>query len=69
MSKDITDDLALAIEFNQSLNTVQLNNNNNNLQCSAVVIIQALSKISSLKVLNLQFIQLTEDAVIFRIQD
>ena len=60
MPKDVTDDLALAIECNQSLNTVQLNNNN--LQCSAVVIIQALSKISSLKILNLQSIQLTEDA-------
>ena len=60
MPKDATDDLALAIECNQSLNTVQLNKNN--LQRSAVVILQALSKISSLNRLNLQSIQLTEDA-------
>ena len=60
MPKEVTDDLPLAIGCNQSLNTVQLNNNN--LQWSAVVIIQALSKISSLKVLNLQSNQLTEDA-------
>ena len=60
MPKDVTDDLALAIECNQSLNTVQLSNNN--LQCSAVVIIQALSKVSSLRILYLDSNKLTEDA-------
>ena len=53
-------ELALAIECNQGLNTLLLNGNN--LQCSSVVILQALSKISSLKVLHLQSSQLTEDA-------
>jgi len=59
MSKEVCDELALAIECNQCLNTVHLNGNN--LQSSAIVVLRALSKLSSLKVLNLQTNYLNEN--------
>ena len=60
MPMKVYSDLASAIKCNTDLNTVQLNNNN--LNSSAVIILQALSKISSLRILNLLSNQLTEDA-------
>ena len=60
LPKEVCDELALVIERNQCLTALQLNNND--LQCSAVDILQALSKISSLRVLHLQSTQLNEDA-------
>ena len=50
--KEAIDDLALAIKYNQCLNTLELQHNK--LQSSSIVVIlKAISKISSLKVLNL----------------
>ena len=61
MPREIFDDLALAIECNPCLNNLQLNDNN--LQSSAInILLQALSKISTLKVLSLQSNQLSEYA-------
>ena len=59
LPKEVCDELALVIERNQCLTALQLNNND--LQCSAVVILQTLSVISSLRVLHLQSTQLNED--------
>ena len=58
--KEAANDLALVIECNQCLNTLQLNDND--LQCSAGFILQALSKISSLRLLDLQSNQLNRDS-------
>ena len=60
LSKEVYNELALIIEYNQCLHTLGLYNDN--LQYSAVVILQALSKISSVRRLNLQQNQLNEDA-------
>ena len=60
MPMKVSSYLANAIERNKKLSTLQLNNNN--LKSSAVIILQALSKISSLRILNLQYNQLKEDA-------
>ena len=60
MPKEVCNELALAIERKQCLNTFQLDDNN--LQSSANVIVQALSKISSLKVLCLKSNHLTKDS-------
>ena len=59
LPKEVSDELALVIECNQCLNTLLLNDNN--LQCSAIIILHSLSKLSSLRVLNLQSNKLTED--------
>ena len=63
MPMEVSSELALAIECNQRLNTLILNDNN--LQSSAVVILQALSKISSLEELHLQSTKLNEDAGLY----
>ena len=63
MPMEVSSELALAIECNQRLNTLILNDNN--LQSSVVVILQALSKISSLEELNLQSTELNEDAGLY----
>ena len=63
MPMEMSSELALAIECNQCLNTLILNDNN--LQSSAVVILQALSKISSLEELHLQSTELNEDAGLY----
>ena len=61
MPKEISDEIASAIEYNQCLSNLQLGGNN--LQYSAIIILQAISKISSLQTLDLQGNQLNEDAV------
>ena len=62
MSREVCDDLALAIECNPCLNNLHLNDNN--LQSSSInIILRALSKVSTLRVLNLQSNQLKENAV------
>ena len=63
MPKDVSGELALAIQCNRYLDTLHLNDNN--LQSSAVFILQGLSKISSLNVLNLQSTQLTDEVGIY----
>ena len=63
MPKDVSGELALAIQCNRYLNTLHLNDNN--LQSSAVFILQKLSKISSLNVLNLQSTQLTDEVGVY----
>ena len=57
--KESSDDLALAIECNQCLNTIMLHSNN--LQSAAIVILQALCNLSSLRVVDLRNNQLTEE--------
>ena len=52
--------MALCINSNQCLNTLRLHSNN--LQSSVIVILQALNKISSLKVLDFHSNQLNKDA-------
>ena len=59
MPKESSDDLALAIECNQCLNTIKLHSNN--LQSAAIVILQALCNLSSLRVVDLRNNQLTEE--------
>ena len=59
MPKEVCEDLALVIEYN-CLHTLKLYGNN--LQSSAIVILQALSNISSLSVLDLQSNQLNKNA-------
>ena len=59
MPKETCDDLALAIECNQCLHTFKLYDNN--LHSSSIVILRALSKLSSLRNLNLKATQLSED--------
>ena len=59
MPKESSDDLALAIECNQCLNTIMLHSNN--LQSAAIVILQALCNLSSLRVVDLRNNQLTEE--------
>ena len=57
--KEISKELAAVIECNRNLNTVKLYNND--LQSSAITILQALSKLSSLRSLELQSNQLNEE--------
>ena len=58
--KEASSDLALAIKCNRSLHTLLVVGNN--LQSAAVDILNAICNLSSLKVLDLQSNQLSEDA-------
>ena len=60
ISKEVADELALAISVNKQLEEMQLYNSN--LTSSATVILQSLSTISTLKFLNISKNQITEEA-------
>ena len=61
MSEKVVDDLAEVIKSNACLDELYLGNNN--LQSSAVVVLQALKGISTLKILNLNSNNLSEKVV------
>ena len=60
ISKEVSDEIALAITANKYLEEMRLYNIN--LKSSAIVILQSLSIISTLKLLNLNDNQITEEA-------
>ena len=60
ISKEVSDELALAIAANEQLEEVRLYNNN--LDSSAIVIFHALSTISALKLINMENNQITKEA-------
>ena len=60
ISKEVSCELALAVESNKQLQKLWLHNNN--MQSSAVVILQSLSTILTLKYLNINNNQITEEA-------
>ena len=60
ISKEASGELALAIQSNKDLQKLWLYNNN--LKCLAIAIFQSLSTISTLKLLNINNNQITEEA-------
>ena len=60
ISKEVSDELALAIKANEQLKKIGLYSTN--LKSSSVVILQSLSNISTLKYLNINNNQITEEA-------
>ena len=61
MSGKVVDDMADVIKNNTCLEKLHLENNN--LQSSAVVVLQALKEITSLKILNLNSNNMSEKVV------
>ena len=59
ISKEASDELALVIQSNKHLEKLCLYNNN--LKCSAITILQSLSTISTLKYLNIDNTQTTDE--------
>ena len=60
ISKEASDEIALVVKSNKYLEKLWLYNNN--LKCSAIAILQSLSTISTLKLLNINNTQITDEA-------